>query len=278
MTRHRNTLHPPSLDSPSKQLIIDLARDLERVRLFNDDLKKVHAYERNAFYENLDRVDQERQAADYAALDQVAAFHERLRAEAEALLEEHNRAEEEERRRKEEGARKERERIERKQAEEARRKQEEAARLDAERKAKEEAVKKAKEEAERKQQAAKEEQERREREAREKAEAEKKKQDEDAKKSQQEAEQQALAQKQKQAGAGLLTPADLHVQERYVDLHKRLKQFRKWLQDVGKQHPPIKQAMGDMRRSIKKSVGQLRDGKGVNKPQVSGIHFRPIFN
>ncbi|OOQ84364.1 RNA export mediator Gle1 [Penicillium brasilianum] len=264
----------PGSESPSRQLMLELARDLENVSLFNADLKKVRAYERKAFYDNLDRIDREREAAHTAALDEAAAFHDKVREEAEATLREHIRAEEEERLRQEEAARKEKERIERirrEEAEKLRRQQEEAARAEAERKAKEEAAKKAAEDAERARKAALEEKERQEREQRERAEADKRKQAEDAKKAQLEAEQQAKAQEMRKVGAAGLTTEEARIQDRYVELHKTLKEMREWLRVSVKDNPPAKQAMGDMRRSIKKCVGQLRDGKGVNKAQTQQI-------
>ncbi|KAJ5450000.1 uncharacterized protein N7458_006449 [Penicillium daleae] len=264
----------PATDSPSKQLILDLARDLENVSIFNADLKKVRAYERKAFYDNLDRIDREREAVHTAALDEAAACHNRVREEAEATLREYIRVEEEKRRQQEEAARKEKERIERIQrekAEQLRRQQEEAARAEAERKAKEEAAKKAAEEAERTRKAALEEKERQERLDRERAEAEKHKQAEDAKKAQLEAEQKAKAQEMRKVGASGLTPEEACIHARYVELHKSLKQLREWLQGVVKSNPEAKKAMGDMRRSIKKCVGQLRDGKGANKAQTTQI-------
>jgi nucleoporin GLE1 len=272
MTRYKLV---PAMDSPSKQLILDLARDLENVKIFNDDLKKVRAYERRSFYDNLDRIDQEREAQHTAALDEAAALHDRVREEAEATLREHIRAEEEKRLRQEEAARKEKERIERIQrekAEQLRRQQEEAARAEAERQAKEEAARKAAEEAERARKAAQEKKEREEREERERAEAEKRKQVEDAKKAQQAAEQKAKALELRKVGVSGLTPDEARIQARYVELHKTLKQMREWLQGVVKNNPPAKQAMGDMRRSIKKCVGQLRHGKGANKAQVRSLH------
>lgn len=278
----RGKVHVPPLDSPSKQLIFDLARDLEQVKIFNTELKKVHAYERRVFYENLDRIDREREAVHTAALDEAAAFHDRVREEAETTLKEHIRAEEEERRRKEEAAHREQERIEREKAETLRREQEEAVRLEAERKAKEEARKKAEQEAERARQAAQEEAQRNERQESERIEAEKRKQQEQAEKAQQEAEQQARTAQQQKIGGGRLTSEEVGVQKRYVALHKTLKDMRQWLRNVGKEQPPVKQTMGDMRRSIKKCVGQLRDGKGTNKQQVSFVrsclgYYQPMI-
>ena len=281
----RQKIHVPPLDSPSKQLILDLARDLEKVHIFNTELKKVHAYERKVYYENLDRIDQEREAVHTAALDEAAAFHDRIREEAEATLREHLRAEEEDRLRQEEEAQKERERIERENAEKLRRKQEEAARLEAERKAREEAKKKAEakaeEEAERTRRAALEEKERKEREESERRVAEKRKEEEDAKKAQEESDKESLTHQQQKLGGVRLTSEEIRVHERYVELHKVLKDMRKWLQGIGKQQPAVKQAMGDMRRAIKKCVGQLRDSKGANKQQVNyllSLKNAPGFN
>jgi nucleoporin GLE1 len=266
---------PSKMDSPSKQLMLDLIRELEDVSIFNADLKKVRAYERRSFYDNLDRIDRELEAQHTAALDAAAALHDRVREEAEVVLQEYFRAEEKKRLEQEEAARKEKERIERiqrEQAEQLRRQQEEAARAEAERKAKEEAAKKAAEEAERARKVVQEEKERKEREERERAEAEKQRQAENAKKAQQDAERKAKVLELSKVGVSGLTPDEARVQARYVEIHKTLKQLRAWLQGVVKNNPPAKLAMGDMRRSIKKCVGQLRDGKGVNKAQVRSLH------
>lgn len=274
MTRRH---HVPPLDSPSKQLINDLVRQLEQVEIFNTELKKVHAYERKLFYDNLDRVDREREAVHTAALDEAEAFHDRVREEAEATLRQYLLEEEEARLREEAEVRKEQERIEREKAEKLRRERQEATRLEAERKAKEEAKKKADEEAERARRAAQDAKERKEREQHEQAEAEKRKEAEQAQQAQQEAERQARSQQQQKIGGGRLTPEEVSVQERYVALHKTLKDMRQWLRGVGKERQPVKQTMGDMRRTIKKCVGQLRDGKGANKQQVNDLFFTPAM-
>ncbi|KAF9243027.1 hypothetical protein DTO013E5_2560 [Penicillium roqueforti] len=270
MTRFRN--HVPPLDSPSKQLMLDLVRDLEQVKIFDADLKKVHEYERKTFYENLDRIDREREAVHTAALDQAAAFHDRVREEAETTLKDHLLAEEEERLQKEEAIRKEQERIEREKTEKARREREAAARVEAERQAKEQAEKKAQEEADKKaaaletaRKAANEEKLRKER---EEADAQKLKQDEDARKVQEQADLKAYSQQQQKIGGGNLSAEDIRVQKRYVELHKTLKDMRKWLKDMGQSQSNLKATMGNLRRSIKKSVGQLRAGTGANKQQI----------
>lgn len=267
--------YPSHLDSPSRQLVLELARELEQFRIHTVELKKVKAYERRSFYNKLDEIDRELETEHYAALDKVAAQHQKVREEAEETLKEHLRQVELERLRKEEEARKERERIEREKAEKLRREQEEAARLEAERKAKEEAERKAAEEAERARKAAQEEMERKER---ERLEEEKRKREAEVQKAQQaeqeaaqrkaEAERQAQAEREKELGAKGQTEQESRIHQRYLELHQQLKRFREYLRNEGKTNATLKQNMGDMRRTIKKCVGQIREGKLANKGQV----------
>lgn len=269
--------YPQELDSPSRQLVLELARDLEQLRVHNTELKKVKAYERRSFYESLDRIDNELEAQHNEALDKVAKLHDQVLEEAEETLRVHQRAVEEENRRKEEEARREAERIEREKAEKLRREQEEAARREAERKAAEEARKKAEAEAERQRRAAQEEKERKERERLEeenrKRQAEAQKAEQEAARLKAEAAQKSREEQQKKVGGARLTEEEINVQARYVELHQHLKKFRQYLKDEGKSNAVVKQNMGDMRRSIKKCVGQLREGKGTNKGQVRVIIF-----
>lgn len=252
--------------------MLDLTRDLEQLRVHNSELKKVKAFERRSFYESLDKADSELEAQHNAALDKVAARHEKVLEEAEETLRAHHRAVEEENRRKQEEARKEAEQKERERVEKQR-KEQELARLKAEQEAAEKAKRKAAEEAEKKKRIEQEEKERKER---ERVEQETKKRQEEAQKAEQEATrlkeeeaaQKQQAARQKQLGAGRLTDEEIKVHQRYVDLHQHLKKFRQYLRNEGKTNPIIKQNMGDMRRSIKKCVGQLREGKGANKNQV----------
>ncbi|KAJ5866155.1 Nucleoporin [Penicillium chrysogenum] len=271
-TMGRFRTHVPPLDSPSKQLMLDLVRELEQVKIFDADLKKVHQYERKTYYENLDRIDREREAVHTAALDQAAAFHDRVREEAETTLKDHLLAEEEERIRKEEAIRKEQERVEQEKAEKARREREAAARVEAERQAKEQAEKKAQEEAAQKAAALETERkaaiEEKLRKEREQADAQKRRQNEEARKAQEEADQKAQSQQQQKLGAANLSAEEIRVQQRYMELHKTLKEMRKWLKEIGQSQPDLKATMGNLRRSIKKSVGQLRSGTGANKQQI----------
>ncbi|KAJ5135697.1 uncharacterized protein N7515_004975 [Penicillium bovifimosum] len=279
--RHTRT-HVPPLDSVSKERMLDLVREFEQVRVFDSDLKKVHQYERKSFYENLDRVDREREAIHTAALDEAAAFHNRIREEAEMTLKAHIRAEEEERLRKEEAARKKEEhRLACEKAEKLRLEQEAAARAEAERQAKELAKKKAEKKAAEEAEAAKkaaaletarkaalEEKLRKERDL---ADNQKRKQEEEAEKALRDAKDKSQSYQQKQLGGGVLSAEDIRVHQRYVELHRTLKEMRKWLKDISQGQPALKTTIGNMRRSIKKSVGQLRTGTGANKAQIAQI-------
>lgn len=59
--------------------------------------------------------------------------------------------------------------------------------------------------------------------------------------------------------------------DRHAEIHKNLKALRKFMVDQAKTNPALKERMGDMRREIRKSVGQLTVASGVagvNKTQV----------
>ena len=56
--------------------------------------------------------------------------------------------------------------------------------------------------------------------------------------------------------------------KRYLDLHAELKTLREYMILEAKKDPRLKQEMGNMRRDIKKSVGQLTVGKGANEIPV----------
>lgn len=58
----------------------------------------------------------------------------------------------------------------------------------------------------------------------------------------------------------------------YLDLHVELKKLRKNMGLEAKRDSRLKQEMGNMRREIKKSVGQLTIGKGANEVPVCS-HF-----
>ncbi|KKZ68600.1 hypothetical protein EMCG_01050 [[Emmonsia] crescens] len=277
---------PRQPDSPSRQLILELARDLEQVRLHNNELKKVRAYERKSFYERLDRLDREKEEVHNAALTAAVAKRDALRLEAEETLQLHLRAEAEERRRKEELERQRREKVEREKAERERREREEAARAEAVKMAQEEERRKAKE-AERARRAMEEENVQRERQRvvqenkkkeqeveRQKAEQEqaKVKAAEEDKKKQQQQQQAGQASTTKILGTAHRTPEQIAEHQRYLELHQHLKKFRRYMVAETKKNPILKQHMGDMRRTIKKCVGQLvTDDKVANRTPTNEI-------
>jgi nucleoporin GLE1 len=56
--------------------------------------------------------------------------------------------------------------------------------------------------------------------------------------------------------------------DRYVVIHQNLKKLRASLAEQAKSLPPLKARMGDMRRELRKSLGQIVTEKGGNKKQV----------
>lgn len=258
-------------DSPSRQLILELTRDLEKVRIHHEDLKRVKAYERHSFYEYLDECDRNREAKHNAAIDAAAAISDQNRQEAEQALQQHIREIEAERRREAEAARRERERIERIEREKAdklRRDQEEAALREAERRAKEEEARRKAEKAALAKKVAEEEKAHRERERLKAEEAQRRKAEEAAATRQREEEKAAQAAVPKGKGATRHTPDEINAQNRYLEVHRNLKQLRQFMKDEGKKDANLKSMTGDLRRTIVKCVGQLREGRGANKNQV----------
>ncbi|KAL2146579.1 hypothetical protein VTI28DRAFT_3470 [Corynascus sepedonium] len=79
------------------------------------------------------------------------------------------------------------------------------------------------------------------------------------------------------AGTSLPVPQQQPTQarpDRYTEIHKNLKMLRKFMADQAKTNPALKGRMGDMRREIRKSVGQLtvtQGVAGVNKVQQQNI-------
>lgn len=265
MVGRRSTGRLP--DSPSRQLILDLAKDLEQIRLHHEDLKKVHEYRQQSFTERQDEIDRVHREHYYAAIDEAYAYYDDHRREAEGVLQEHLRQVEEERRRKEEEERRckeEQERLERERQEReaAERRRQEEARREVERLAREAAERKEKAEAEEKaRKAAAEDNARRERERTQEAERQRQA---DLKK----AEDEAV--RLKNLGAGKRSPEEVNEHQRYLDLHKYMKELRQFLANEGKNHPDLKEAIGKHRRAIVKCIGQLREGQGVgaNRHQV----------
>lgn len=56
---------------------------------------------------------------------------------------------------------------------------------------------------------------------------------------------------------------------RYIEIHRNLKDLRKFMMTEARKEGVLKQQMGNMRREIKKSVGQITEGKGANMAPVT---------
>ncbi|OTA94397.1 hypothetical protein M434DRAFT_267955 [Hypoxylon sp. CO27-5] len=59
--------------------------------------------------------------------------------------------------------------------------------------------------------------------------------------------------------------------DRYTEIHRNLKKLRESLSQQSKLSPVLKQRMGDMRRELRKNMGQLVGEKGGNKKQIAAI-------
>jgi nucleoporin GLE1 len=57
--------------------------------------------------------------------------------------------------------------------------------------------------------------------------------------------------------------------EKYAQIHQSLKKLRKWINDAGNQNKEFKKKVGEMRRTLRMTVGQLTSGAGTNGVQVS---------
>ena len=62
---------------------------------------------------------------------------------------------------------------------------------------------------------------------------------------------------------------------RYLEIHQKLKQLRKFMIDFSKQDASLKKVMGESRRAIRKCVGQLTDDKVTNREPVGFIILIP---
>lgn len=68
------------------------------------------------------------------------------------------------------------------------------------------------------------------------------------------------------------TPTATLTADRYLQIHQELKKLRKKLEEAAKvAGSPLKGTMGDMRREIRKSMGQLTGGKGANNKPIAKI-------
>ncbi|KAL9118343.1 MAG: hypothetical protein Q9187_005112 [Circinaria calcarea] len=280
MTEVMESPHKQALDEPSRQLLWELGR--------------LNLTDREAFYARLDQKNHDREATHKAALAAAALEHDRIRRSAEVEREKLELQVQQERARREEEDRKALERQRREKAEwELAEKRKEIERIQA-------AEAKEKKAAEARQAAAAA--------AAEKDRVAKEKRDaESAKKvaEKQEADKRAAdAEKRtKDAAAAVLkakppskpvvtqlqtvqatprpvqatpqpvqgNPAREAEHRRYLEIHKRLKGLRSFLADQVKHNALLKKRMGDMRRSIRKCVGQLTEGRGANKAPLLEI-------
>ena len=266
-------------DSPSRQLHWDIERALSQIHLHEIEKSKLHAYQKRQQQEDLDAQEAAQAHVHRLELSTANAQYEVVRKQAEAVLQAHIKEEEEERRRREEEAR---QRLE---AEERRRKAEEEARRRAEeqRKVEEENEHRQREQRDRQEakRQAKEKADLEEKARKEKAASEQKQQQETAK-----AEEEAILKQQQRAKAAKAAPISPSatgrsavsqvqspdIEERhkeYLALHQKLKTFRREFWTTAKKDSALKTHVGDMRRAMRTSVGQLTEDKLGNKKAVS---------
>ena len=269
-------------DSPSRQLLWELGQ--------------LAISTQEGFYAHLDRESHEREALHQQALAAATAKHENVRRTAEQYRERLEEQIQAERRRREDEEQREleklrREKVER-EIEERKREVERAKKIEIEEKKiaeinklEEEAAARRRAERERQDtEAAKRKEEERRKAARQKdevaaAEARAKEAAVAAQKARPEPVNQAPVTTHVSAPAPATQQPTLSTQpildtqleaehSRYFEIHHALKELRKFMMAQAKQNAQLKAAMGDMRREIRKSVGQLRDGKGANRVQV----------
>lgn len=285
--RRKADSRTPNQDSPSRQLLFEFSR-----MLIDSDRK---------FHNELDRAAAEQEKKHLEALAAAAAEHERVRQSAERVAEKFRLEVERERKRREEYEHRELERIRQenarieaerrqRQIDEVKRKEEEQRRAAEEARALEEAQErlrkqKAQEEAD----AAKRKAEQEERERREKEElaaaaaAAEKARAEQALKAQQPTpaptQINGAAPVASQAASEVVTDSPLvssravrdAVHKEYLDIHQRLKVFRKNFQNEVKSNPALKKTAGDLRREIRMKLGQLTLNPRQNRDQVSSL-------
>lgn len=258
-------------DSPSRQLLWELSR--------------LAVSQQEDLYERLDRESQEREAVHKHALAEANARREatRMNAEMDVEREYHEIQIQEERARREAEARQEEERQYQLRAEQGRLEKRQAAeRVEAAARAERAATEErnfetARQKAEkdrRDTEAAKAKKVAQEAAARKKAEDEKRARDAAAAAvARSTADVQPIPSTMKQSGASIPQQTDHARREaehrRYLEIHKNLKELRNFMDQQAKQDPKLKSQMGDMRRTVRKSVGQVIEGKGVNVKPVS---------
>lgn len=262
-----------AVDSPSRQLLWELGR--------------LHIDGREAFHAKLEKEASERESAHRTALAAAAEEHDRIRQGAEREREKLELQIQKERARRDQEERKEldRQRQERIEEEIAAR-QKEAQRRDAQEAADRKAAELRRLEAEAAQRRRTEKQ-RQDADAARRA-AEKETAERESREQEEQAKEAVAALKARialkpiptliQSTTPATQPATQLAQSNpaiesehrgYLAVHRKLKEFRKYMLEQGKQNPVLKKQMGEMRRTIKKCVGQLTGGKLANQAPVS---------
>lgn len=266
-------------DSPSRQLLWELSQ--------------IAISDQRDFYAHLDKENDERGALHRQALAEAAAQHDRVRRTAEQYRERLELQVQAERHKREEEAQRdlEKQRQERVAQEEAaqRRASERLKRAEEERRAAE-VKQRAEIEASERHRAAKAQQDQEEahRQQEKQINVAKQKQQAEATKAKDKeaaiAAQKAQAALVTQRSAGSTsssTPSNQYARNpqyeeehgRYLGIHQRLKDLRRNMKIQANQNLRLRTAMSDMRREIRKSVGQIREkkGKNNNKDQVGVV-------
>ena len=75
----------------------------------------------------------------------------------------------------------------------------------------------------------------------------------------------------KQTSISISNPQCEAEHQRYLVIHKDLKELRRFVASESKNHVELKQGLGEMRRQIRKSLGQLTTEPGANKTPVRMI-------
>lgn len=257
----------PEEDSPTRQLMEELHEDIRKINIAAKDKMDIYYAEQRRRKEHLDKIDADKMAAYMEKHKRVKQSQIKTREHSDFLLEQHYKEQEAELRRKEAEERAEKERLEKIRLEKEQKEKEERERK--ERRQREDTAKReAAAEAEKKKKAAEE----AEKKARDEAERKKREADLRAKELK-EKEEQARAEEEQKKSLALKFPEPTEGQKavhaRYLEIHARLKDLRKYMMAEAKTSPALKPVMGDMRRMIKKCVGQLTEGKGANKQPVS---------
>lgn len=287
-------------DSPSRKVEYDLERAFSQVHLHHAECQRLDSFQRRQQQEELDAREMIQAEVHRKEINYATAQHELVRQQAEAVLRSYLKKEEEERRKlEEERRRQEEEEEKRRQEAEAARRRAELERREREERERLEREEREKAEKERltileKQKAEEEEKQRKEREATAQAQREEslrlereqqEKQDRETALKQQQQQREADKTRavtsvnasqaaptipgQKPTQSTSSTRHDLEAEHKhYLAIHQRLKTFRKDFWDNTRKNPALKPHVGDMRRAMKTSIGQLTDDRVGNRVPV----------